>query len=132
MSNCEAVKKFLSSNNAVWNSLSVVSVAKYLCFMMSPHAGRKQWDAALKKFKTRVGEINKASLPLAVAKAQYISRAIPVLEYISQLAPPPEGFIVLSMSSATTILRSPWKSLDYNLAQSLGSLGGVGMTQVYK
>jgi hypothetical protein len=69
-------------------------------------------------------------LPLPLAKAQYISRAIPVLAYIAQLVRPPKNIKILSMDSCAKILRFPGKSLDFDSAHSMHLLGGPQITQI--
>ncbi len=90
--------------------MSITNHAKYLGILLGPAAGKGQWEVAVRKFRDRVSEINLKKLPLPLAKAQYISRDIPVLAYIAQLVRPPKNIKILSMDSCAKILRFPGKS----------------------
>ena len=80
------VKKWFADRIPSWVSFGVTSAGKYLGLWLGTRTSDKQFAAVRDKWKDRVAAIAGTHCSAAVAADLYVSRAVPVLGYISQFA----------------------------------------------
>ena len=87
--------------------MEITNVAKYLGIMMGPQASTRQWNAASRKFMSRVSDIHALKLHPSLASRQFASKAVSVLGYIAQVVPPPKMLKNSCLNAVVSILNLP-------------------------
>ena len=129
-SNVEFVRKWLSHNVPAWQNMIICDGAKYLGIFLGPKVKQLLWKKPLEKFKDRVNNIHSLHLPANLAKAQFTNRALPILAFVAQVAPPPPYITRIGMNAIMKCLRLCGNSLSYDTAASLDLIGGPNFPDV--
>ena len=97
---------------------------KYLGFWLGPQAGRLLWNAPLKKFNERVDRIYTSVAAISISPYTYNVKAIPVVSYIAQLAPPPTDIRKIELLAIHRITHCARNALTFGDFLSLRHAGG--------
>ena len=92
---------------------------------LGPDSLEHQWTAPLQKFRDRVAHINAFRGPLSLAALQFNMKALPVLQYVGQLVPPPQKFAVTELASGGKVLGIASNALTADTMYALHKMGGV-------
>jgi hypothetical protein len=92
---------------------------------LGPAAGANQWTIALEKFSKRCRQVNELALPVSSSIRQFNFRAIPVLGYIAQLAPPPPNFTNRELTEVLRALKFSGCCISTDAAYNLEVWFGI-------
>ena len=87
--NVKVLRRWLDLYCSEWNTMIISDGAKYLGIYIGPKVRKLLWKKPLSKFQDRVNNIHSLKLPPQLARQQFITKAIPVLAYVAQVAPLP-------------------------------------------
>ena len=127
--NISRIREWLAVNIPEWSNFQIRSSAKYLGIHIGPKLGGLNWYAPICKFVARTEEVANRHLPLALASAQFASKALSVLGYVGQLMPPPKNFKVLELRVANKILRVATNSFTTNSVYQASKFGGPALAR---
>ena len=120
---CSAIQKWLLTNLPDWQDFKLCMSAKYLGFHLGPKAGADQWVAPLRKWQERAKDIAASHMGSKLAALTYNSRAVSVLGFIAQLAPPPDEIFPLEQATLHYIMHIPTNSFERRVFSNLEQLG---------
>ena len=101
----------------------ITNDGKGLGVYLGPDSGGHQWITPIQKFRDRVTKIIASKGPLSAAALQFITKALPVLQYVGQLVPPPQKFALAELASGGKVLGVATNALTADTMYTLQKMG---------
>ena len=120
----ECIRDWLVRNLPTWAHFQILPCGKYLGFRLGPTVGDSQWSDVLDKYRFLCHLIASAQTAASISSLRYRMRAFPVLSYIAQLAPLPEGFDKLEKWVLHKLVHFPFNALNRDAFFNLDFFGG--------
>jgi hypothetical protein len=124
------IKQWLVTHIPEWRDFCVKPVSTYLGFVMGPASNASQFDAPIKKWKSRSAAIANRHSSAAVSVAQYNRQALTVLGYKMQLTIPPKRMALQEMHVLSHVLHMAFGALDAAAQFNLDAAGGPKIRSV--
>eukprot|EP00972_Heterocapsa_arctica_P080193 11820513-Heterocapsa_arctica.AAC.1 len=124
----EIIRQWLTSHCPAWAQFGIKGSARYLGFYLGPEASESCWDLPLDKFKHRTTSIAASAAPAVLTTAMYNQRAVPVLQFVAQLCPPPRSLRRSETWACNKILRFPFGVVHAGAAPTLAEVGCQNFT----
>jgi hypothetical protein len=117
----EAVTNYVKANVPDFGDFRIQASGKYLGWHLGRDSEELSFADPIKKFRDRVFEVASGQAPATSSIIRYNQRAVTVLSYVAQFAPPPPSAKVLELDqwSVHKILRLPANCMPRNLSHSL-------------
>ena len=119
------IRQWLVSHCPSWVHFEIKGSARYLGFILGPEAGEScwGWDLPLIKFKGRTSTIAASAAPAVLTTAMFNQRAVPVLQFVAQLCPPPWSLRRAETWACNKVLWFPFGVLHAGAATVLADVG---------
>ena len=121
------IRMWLCQHVPAFAEFKIQSSGKYLGWILGVNSVQLSYQAPLSKFVNRVSEVCHGQDPAAVAICTYNQRAVTVLSYVAQFAPPPEDSKLecLSHWAVHRILRMPPNCMARELTYAISFCSAV-------
>ena len=121
------IKAWLTQHVPAFAEFKIHSSGKYLGWILGINSVQLSYQAPLSKFVNRVGEVCQGQAPAAVSICTYNQRAVTVLSYVAQFAPPPEDSKLdfLSHWAVHKILRLPSNCMARGLTYAISFCSAI-------
>ena len=107
------IREWLQMFIPAWVDFGVCDAIELLGFYLGTRSGEHLWVKPLSKYKRRIADIKRASAGIALNVHDYNIRVVPVLGYVSQLAPLPDGFQLEQRVALHTLFRAPMNTFAH-------------------